>query len=52
MLGRLHQFGKTRQRISCLDIAGTVHLDQNRMVTLHDEGIFVPGGGHFLFLST
>src|SRR5271166_1136032 len=51
MLGRLHQFGKTRQRIPSLDIARTVHLDQNRVVTLHDEGIFVPPGGHAFSLS-
>src|ERR1700686_2380790 len=51
MLGRLHQFGKTRERIPSLDIARTIHLDQNRMVTLHDEGIFVSGGGHAFSLT-
>jgi hypothetical protein len=40
MLERFHQFGITRQRVSSLDVARTVHLDQNRVVTLHYEGVF------------
>src|SRR5882762_1814561 len=51
MLGRLHQFGKTRERIPRLDIARTVDLDQNRVVTLHYEGIFVSSEGHAFSLS-
>ena len=51
MLGRLDQLGETRQRISSLAIARTIHLNQNRKVTLHDEGVLVAGGGRHSFSS-
>ena len=52
MLGRLHKLCEAGQCIPSLDVGRTIHFDQNRKVTLHDERIFVLCGGHSFFLPT